>query len=76
MRDCPGKKFSQVEFVSTLSTVLTDWGVDGVLGTRPLLTIVGAFVGAGAGFYNLYRQLIVVPARREEERRKGGDGGG
>jgi hypothetical protein len=31
---------------------------DGWLGTDPVLTIVGAFVGAGAGFYYLYSQLM------------------
>jgi cytochrome P450 len=30
-RDCPGRKFSQVEFVATLATLLKDWGVDPVL---------------------------------------------
>ena len=44
------------------------WLVDGWVGTAPLFTIVGAFVGAGAGFYNLYRQLVVPPRK--------GDGGG
>jgi F0F1-type ATP synthase assembly protein I len=33
------------------------WWVDGKLGTRPLLTIVGALVGAAAGFYALYLNL-------------------
>lgn len=28
------------------------------LDTRPVLTIVGAFVGAAAGFYYLYSQLM------------------
>ena len=28
------------------------------LATRPVLTIVGAFVGAAAGFYYLYSQLM------------------
>lgn len=35
------------------------WKADHWLGITPLLTIVGAFVGAGAGFYSLYRHLIV-----------------
>ena len=28
------------------------------LGTGPLLVVVGAFVGFGAGFYSMYRQLV------------------
>lgn len=34
------------------------WKADNWLGVTPLLTIVGAFVGAAAGFYSLYRHLI------------------
>jgi F0F1-type ATP synthase assembly protein I len=44
--------------------------LDQRLGTTPLLLIVGVFVGAGAGFYSLYRQLVIVP--RERERTRGG----
>lgn len=29
-RDCPGKKFSQVEFVATIATLFLDWRVDPV----------------------------------------------
>jgi len=42
------------------------WWADHRIGTTPLLTIVGAFVGAGGGFYSLYRQLIVDPRRGDE----------
>jgi hypothetical protein len=43
-----------------LSTLLFVWvglKVDGWLGTRPIATLVGAFVGAGAGLYWMIRQL-------------------
>ncbi|HEX7051803.1 MAG TPA: AtpZ/AtpI family protein [Longimicrobiales bacterium] len=51
------------------------WLVDRWLGTAPLFTILGAFIGAAAGFYSLYHHLVVEPRQREEEeRRKGGDG--
>lgn len=62
--------------VATAFFLLLGWVADGWLGTRPLLTILGAFVGAGAGFYNLYRQLIVEPRKREREAERDGDGGG
>jgi F0F1-type ATP synthase assembly protein I len=58
-----------------LGTVADRW-----LGTRPAFTLVGAFVGAAAGFYHMIHHLIVVPKRRvEAERRKtreadGGEG--
>lgn len=35
------------------------------LGTLPVLTIVGAFVGAGGGFYSMFRQLVTEPGRSE-----------
>jgi ATP synthase protein I len=35
------------------------WKADQWIGTTPLLTITGAFVGAGGGFYSLYRHLIL-----------------
>lgn len=51
------------------STLLFLWlgtKADGWLGTEPWLALLGAFVGAGAGFYHMYRQLVVVPREREE----------
>lgn len=35
------------------------WKADGWLGTTPLLTLVGAFVGGAAGFYSIYRHLVL-----------------
>ena len=42
------------------------WFVDRWLGTMPLFLIVGAFVGAGAGFYSLYFHMVIEPRRRAE----------
>ena len=56
------------------STLLFLWlgsKADGWLGTEPWLALLGAFVGAGAGFYHMYHQLVVVPRERERD-----DGGG
>lgn len=56
----------------TLSTLLFLWlgsKADGWLGTEPWLTLVGAFVGAAAGFYYMIHHLIVVPGRRSGEPR-------
>ncbi len=33
------------------------WRVDGWLGSTPIFSIVGAFVGAGGGFYHIIRRL-------------------
>jgi F0F1-type ATP synthase assembly protein I len=38
--------------------------VDSRLGTGPLLLIVGAFIGAGAGFYSLYYHIVIEPRQR------------
>lgn len=53
---------------STLLFLFLGWLLDRWLGTLPLFTILGAFVGAGAGFYSMYRHLVVEP--RERERRE------
>lgn len=45
--------------------------LDERLGTEPWLLLLGVIVGASAGFYSLYRQLVIVP--RERERRRRGD---
>ena len=41
---------------------------DGWLGTEPILTVVGAFVGAAAGFYYLYSQLMARTGERKRDR--------
>ena len=43
--------------------------LDRHIGTRPLFTVVGAFLGGAAGFYNLYR---AATALQDEEREEGG----
>jgi ATP synthase protein I len=43
--------------------------LDRQLGTDPWLLLLGVFVGAGAGFYSLYRQLVITPRDRERRRR-------
>ena len=43
--------------------------LDERLGTSPWLLILGVFVGAGGGFYSIYRRLM-DDQKREDERRK------
>ncbi len=47
-----------LQFAMTIA-LLTGGGVwlDGRLGTMPLFTLIGLFLGFGAGFYNLYRAV-------------------
>lgn len=51
--------------LSTALFLFLGWLVDGWLGTRPLFTILGAFIGAGAGFYSLYHHLVVRQRERD-----------
>jgi F0F1-type ATP synthase assembly protein I len=54
-------EFAGIGLQFALSIVLFvfagEW-VDSRLGTAPWFLIVGAFVGAGGGFYSMYRKLI------------------
>lgn len=54
--------------LSTLLFLLVGWWLDGKLGTTPLFMILGAFVGAGAGFYSLYRHIVDESKDREGDR--------
>lgn len=44
--------------LSVLLFLMGGWWLDGRIGTEPLFTIAGAFVGAGAGFYSLYHHVV------------------
>jgi len=41
--------------------------VDSKLGTAPFLLILGAFIGAAAGFYSLYYHIVIEPRQREND---------
>jgi F0F1-type ATP synthase assembly protein I len=41
--------------------------VDSKLGTTPIFLILGAFIGAGAGFYSLYYHIVIEPRQREHD---------
>jgi predicted membrane protein len=41
--------------------------VDGWLETGPVFTLIGAFVGAAAGFYYLYSQLMHGSGKRKDK---------
>lgn len=45
--------------------------LDEKLGTEPWLLIAGVFVGLTAGFWSMYRRLVVDPARKRNEKDKG-----
>ena len=41
--------------------------LDSKLSTAPLLMIVGAFAGGGAGLYSFYYHTVIEPREREDE---------
>lgn len=43
--------------------------LDSKLGTSPILLVLGAFVGAGAGFYSLYYHVIIEPRHRDDDQK-------
>lgn len=48
--------------------LLAGWWLDGRVGTMPLFTILGALLGAAAGFYSMLQHLIFLPRQREREK--------
>ncbi len=42
--------------------------LDSKLGTSPLLLVLGAFIGAAAGFYSLYYHTVIEPRQRKTDR--------
>jgi F0F1-type ATP synthase assembly protein I len=46
--------------------------VDGRLKTEPWFTVIGAVVGASAGFYSLYRQLMKGTPSGKRDVKEGG----
>ena len=55
---------------STFLVLVGGQALDGKLGTGPLFTLLGAFVGAAAGFWYMYRNLVADGGgsdRKEDE---------
>lgn len=60
--------------LSVLLFLLGGWWLDGKVGTEPLFMILGAFVGAAAGFYSLWHHVVEAPGggERDDDRGAGG----
>lgn len=56
--------------LSVLLFLLIGYWLDGLWGTLPWLTLVGAFVGAAGGFVSLYRGLSAAAAADERDRER------
>lgn len=66
-------RYVGVGLTLALSTMFFGWlglQADDAWGTDPWLTLGGAFVGAVAGFWYLYRELVVIPREQERERKR------
>lgn len=55
---------------STVVFMLAGRWLDGRVGTAPWLALVGAFVGAVAGFWSMYYHLVIEPGREDRGRRE------
>ena len=62
----------QLGLTLTLFALLGRW-LDARLGTSPWLLLVCVFVGAGAGFYSIYRRVIGGGANTRWGKPGGGD---
>jgi len=53
--------------VMVLAFFFGGYWLDGKLGTKPLLSIVGAFIGAAGGFFNLVYTLMRLQKNSEDD---------
>ena len=53
--------------LTTLLGFFVGLKLDGWLGTVPWLTLLGAFAGAGSGFYTLYVRFVVEPESKKHD---------
>jgi len=61
--------------LATMLFLVLGRAADGWLGTDPWLALVGAFVGAAAGFYSMLRQLQKPQKRGDGSGEAGGEAG-
>ncbi len=59
--------------LTVLGLFFIGYWIDGKIGTRPLLAIIGAFIGAAGGFINLIRTLNRLQREEEIKKQKGSE---
>jgi ATP synthase protein I len=52
---------------SIILCLLGGWWLDGKLATTPLFLVLGTFLGAVAGFYNLYKTLTAGEKKKADK---------
>jgi F0F1-type ATP synthase assembly protein I len=55
---------------STLVFAALGWLLDRSIATTPVFTLLGTFLGAAAGFYNLYRRAMALQNDAGPEHKK------
>jgi len=56
--------------VAIIAFLFAGQWLDERIGTKPVFTIVGVFLGAGAAFYNMYRKITAAQKQDDESRRR------
>jgi len=72
----PAATYSGLGFTiagSVLGMFFLGWWIDGMVGTKPWLAIIGAFIGMAGGFINLVRTLNQLQKDQEQQNKEGAD---
>ena len=75
-RPTPSRGLSGADFagvgiqfaVAIIAFLFAGQWLDERIGTKPVFTIVGVFLGAGAAFYNMYRKITAAQKADDEAR--------
>ena len=75
-RPTPSRGLSGADFagvgiqfaVAIIAFLFAGQWLDDRIGTKPVFTIVGVFLGAGAAFYNMYRKITAAQKKDDEAR--------
>jgi ATP synthase protein I len=75
-RPTPSRGLSGADFagvgiqfaVAIIAFLFAGQWLDDRIGTKPVFTIAGVFLGAGAAFYNMYRKITAAQKKDDEAR--------
>jgi len=69
--------YSQLGLIIAASVLIGffgGWWLDGKIGTKPALAIIGAFIGMAGGFLNLVRVLNQLQSQDNNDKKERSDG--